>query len=383
MGFYNLNLDELSEYTDTSIEELKTKSYTDLEKMINNMTKEKFIEQNNKNAKDAEYERLVLKYFLPLPLLRHWFDDREIIFACAHTGITEHDLCQELCVNLGSKCYYSNSEYLRTSWEYVPQYDNCGRVLLKRKREKRDVYRITSHYQHCSHGQVIRHLLYERYPELSKFGFETYGMHSEENYEIYPKNGIYIPFAALMSGDIDFIIHRNREYCKSYNNGRYSPEECEKAFRTKEVLEMFDLIRIIGEKERAAGHLQSIVNEKGLYENVYGMTETNTSASGNIKLLQKDRLFKLDCAAPYALDRLLYEYLDMVKPVIATIHIYSITDYLGENGINLKVKSGESKQLNLKDENGKDYSGYIVHSTFGWSYGEEYDLTVRINPYHK
>lgn len=392
MGFYHLDLDALSEYTGTNIDELKQKSYDELDKMIKDMNTNKFIERNNRNAKDAEYERLVLKYFEPLPLLRHWFDEKEIVLACAHTGVSDYNLCQEMFVNPGDNCYCSNSEFIRTSWESVKQYDRHGRELMERKRKQMDVYRITNQYQGLSHGQVVLHLLYERYPELSKFGFSAYSMSGERDYEIYPKNGIYTSLTALMSGDVDFIIHRNREYCKSYNNGRYSPKECEKAFHTEDAMEMFNLIRTIGEKENAAGHSICAISEAGLFETAYDMIETGTSTSGGMKFLQQKasrsgnsgkRLLKLVCFTPYTVKQLLCEFMDMIKPAVVDVHICYVTDYFNEQGINLKVKTDDVNCLNLTDKSGKDYSDYIVNSTFGWSSDNNYDLTVRINPYHK
>ena len=392
MGFYHLDLDALSKYTGINIEELKQKSYDELEKMIKDMESDKIIKRNNRNASDEEYERLVLKYFEPLSLLRHWFDEKEIVLACAHTGVSNHDLCQEMFVNPGDTCYRSNNEFIRTSWESVPQYDAHGRELMERKRKQMDVYRIANQYQGLSHGQVILHLLYTHYPELSKFGFSAYGMSGEWDYEIYPKNNIYTSLTALMSGDIDFILHRNREYCKSYNNGRYSPAECEKAFHTKEAQEMFNLICKIGEKENVAGHSMCTVNENGQLETAHGLVETKVSASNNIKLLQQEAsrspagaqsAFKLACVTPYTVEQMLHEFIDMVKPTVVNVHICYVTDYLNEHGLNLKMGPEEADHMNIKDDNGKDYSGYIVNSTFGWSFGNKHDLTIRINPYHK
>ena len=93
-----------------------------LEAAIEAMKRDKFINQNNKNAQDKEYERLVIKYFTPFQFLRHWFDEREIVLACADSGITLRDLCSETNVEPGAKCHYSKAEYLRTSFESVPQY---------------------------------------------------------------------------------------------------------------------------------------------------------------------------------------------------------------------------------------------------------------------
>lgn len=388
MGLYYLNLDELSEYTGFTIDELKERSYTDLEFMMNNMKNDKIIARNNRNAQDDEYERLVLKYFEPVQFLRHWFDDKEIVFACAHTGITERDLCAEMVVEPGHKCLYKNNEYLRTSTELVPQYDTYGRELVERKRKKMDVYRVVNRYQGTRHGEVVLYLLYRRYPELVQFGFSAYSMSHEPNYEIYPNNHVYVPFAALMSGDIDAIIFRNREYCKQYNNGRFSPEECEKAFHTEEVLHMFDIIRKIGEKERAAGRHFIKLYDDGTVD-AGSLKLVNTSEISDMMLLMeeqskynilRDRRFRLECTlAPHSLKHVVNEYLKITNADFVNIHIYHTTDYLGEYSVDiLSVRKGETINDDAYTLNGFNYSDQIVHNTFGWIRGNTADLIIRI-----
>lgn len=385
MGFYHLNLDELSEYTGKTVDALKGESYQTLEKMIEDMKAAKFIDQNNKNATDDEFERLVLKYFQPLPLLRHWFDDKEIVLACAMTGVTEGRLCDKINVKPGLTCHHPNAEYIRTSVESVAQYDRYGRELIERKYEKRDVYRIASQYQGLCHGNVILHLLYERYPELEKFKFSAYSMSYGSEYEIYSGNNIYVPFAALMDGNIDAILFRNREYCKWYNNGRYSPAECEKAFHTDISHELFDIIRQVGEQERAAGHNSFHMNTNGKLASVDNMIQTKTSASGNIDFLMEQLRttnqpskcrFRLKYAAPYTVEQLVSEFLEMTNYQTINIHVCHITDYLGERGINVKIDRNKNMDV-YKNE--LSISGYVVHNTFGWSYGNTADLTIRIN----
>lgn len=391
MGLYCLDLDELALYKGVSVEELKGKSYADLEAMISYMKNDKIIRQNNRNAKDKEYERLVLTYFEPVSLLRHWFDEKDIIMACAMTGIRDRDLCEECMMPVGSICHVNNAEYLRTSVESVPQFDAKGHELLRRGSEKRDVYRIANRYQNVCQGKAILYMLYERYPDLGRFGFSAYGMSCmESNYEIYPKNGIYTPFTALMSGDIDAILFRNREYCRSYNHGRYSPEECEKAFHTEEALEMFDTIYRIGVKERTAGRFPVSKDENGRLVRTDGLKETKVSKTNNIIMLreknrysgQAEKLrFTLSCASTYSLERLVAEFLEMVKEASeVTIHVYHIRDYLGEYGIHMKVNPNWFGADTLKFErNGKDSSGYVVNNIFGWSKSSRYDLTLRID----
>lgn len=381
MGFYHLDLDKLSEYTGTCIDELKALSYAELESRIEDMERDKIIMRNSRNAGDAEYERLVLKYFEPVKFLRHWFSDREIILACAHTGVTESSLCQETHVKPGAKFWNGNSDFIRTSMEYVKQFDQYGREFAERIRMKRDVYREKSTYQHFCQGDVILHLLYGRYPALAKFGFSAYGMTGGYDYEIYPKNGIYTSFAALMSGDVDWIVHRNREYCRRYNNGRYSPEECEKALRTDEAQEMFGIIRDIGKKECIKGHSPITINADGRCVHADGLMEAGISKTGNVKLLLEPdrypgmkRRFKLKCAKPCTAACLAAEYMQMTNASSVAVRICHVADYLGEYGIKMEFDTAGGFV-----KGGIDTSNYIVYDSFGWIYQGRAELMLRID----
>lgn len=379
MGYYHLDLDQLAAFTGRPIEDLKNESYASLEAMIKDMEHEKFIKQNRKNAQDAEYERLVLKYFEPRELLGHWFDDKEIVLSCAGTGITERDLCQEINVEPGSRCWYTNAEYIRTSVESVRQFDKQGRELMESARMKRDVYRVANKYQSLHHGQVVLDLLYGRYPELAKFGFTAYGMScGEQDYEIYPKNDIYTSLTALLSGDVDWILHRNWEYCKWYNNGRYSEAECEKAFRTKEAQEMFDIIQGIGEKERALGHMPFTVLESGAIITAQHLITTRVSDSGNVTLLMKKdqsrtdkNCFKLATAAPYTVERMVAEFLGMTNGAKIILHVAHKSDHLMEHSIEVPNVLNPSIDPRV--------DGHIVYDSFGWMQNGVCDLTLRVD----
>lgn len=383
MGSYYLNLDELSEYTGESVADLKKRSYMDLETMIENMQADKIMKRNNRNAADAEYERLVFRYFQPFPFLKHWFDEREIVLACAHTGVTVSDLCQEVKIQPGYKCGLSNAEYLRTSFESVPQFDKMGRELMQRKQEKMDVYRVASHYQGLCHGKVILHLLYGRYPELAKFEFNAYGMDSCSSYEIYPKTGVYVPFEALMDGDIDAILLRNRDYCAWYNNGRYTTEECEKAFRSEKVMEMFDVIRKISEKERAAGHSFFGMNSDENPVDMNDLKQTVVSKDGNLELFETElrptdrkKNFKIRCAAPCTVEHLINEYREMTGRSCINICICHITDYLREYGINIKIRSQATDWMKQMTE---DCFKHTVYSASGHIHNGTATLIIRID----
>ncbi len=257
MGFYHLDLDALSKWANEPVESLKTRSYGELEELIAKMQADKIKNQNRKNAEDIEYERLVLKYLEPMGLLSPWFDEREIILACAHTGVTDRDLCSTAHCALGQEMadYNKKAEFLRESKESVDQFDAHGRRLAEPKWEMRRVYRVTNPYQGLRHGPVILDLLYGRYPALQPFAFSAYSASYDRNdsYEIYAKNSIYVPFTALMTGNVDAVIYRNRTYWKWYS-GKKGLVEAEERLRSEEGRALLSQIQAVGEQERILGH---------------------------------------------------------------------------------------------------------------------------------
>lgn len=383
MGFHYLELDDLSAYTGIPVKELKKKPYVELESDIEVMKRDKFIKQNNQNAQDKEYERLVIKYFTPFRFLRRWFDEREIVLACADSGITLRDLCSETNVEPGAKCHYSEAEYLRTSFESVPQYDNHGRELAERKREKRDVYRIVNPYQGTKHGDVVRKLLYDRYSELEKFGFSFYSM-DHTDYEIYPKNGIYVNFAAMMSGNVDAILFRNEEYCKWYNNGRYSLKGHKEAIVTDEAREMFDLIRRIGENEKAIGHTPVYTDRKGILCMPYGTKFTQDK--DDVRLFMEDRnqtgiatyrRFILDYPENTTVEKLVAAFHNMYSSRSMEITVAHKEDYLCDHAISVHINGEPGHCYVAMDPEKPDSSICPVTNTFGYLRNGIVNLIIR------
>ena len=78
-----------------------------------------------------------------------------------------------------------------------------------------------------------------------QFGFESYGMDHgpEEKYEIYPKNHIYTPFQALLSGDIETIKKRNLTYGTSRNFGEYTVSKVKERLSGEETGHYFEVIQ--------------------------------------------------------------------------------------------------------------------------------------------
>lgn len=383
MGFHYLELDDLSAYTGIPVKELKKKPYVELESDIKAMKEDKFRNQNSQNAQDKEYERLVIKYFTPFQFLRRWFDEREIVLACADSGLTERDLCEETNMKQGMKCPYPNAEYLRTSFESVRQFDSRGRELAERVREKRDVYRVVNQYQHLKHGKVIQKLLYDRYPELEKFGFSFYGM-DHTDYEIYPKNGIYVNFAAMMSGNVDAILFRNEEYCKWYNNGRCSLNGHKEAIATDEAKEMFDLIRRIGENEKAIGRTPVYTDSKGTLCMPYG-TKFMQDKDG-IRLFMEEcnktgtaayRRFILDYPENTTVEKLVTAFHNMYSSHSMEITVAHKEDYLCTHAVSVRINGEPGHCYAAMDPEKPDSGICPVTNTFGYLRNGIANLIIR------
>ena len=155
------------------------------------------------------------------------------------------ELVSEVPVRQGHKYWDNNAEYLRTSWESLPRYTKSGEELMERERAMCDVYRVKNQYQRLQHGKIVLELLYSTFPELMQFGFEAYGMdyEPEEKYEIYPKNHIYTPFQALLSGDIETIKKRNLTYGTSRNFGEYTVSKVKERLSGEETGHYFEVIQ--------------------------------------------------------------------------------------------------------------------------------------------
>lgn len=376
-------LEEMAQHYGIEIPMLKEKTYAELELMEKKMNEAKFLERKNYNAEDEEYRHIVLKYFMPVKFLESWFTLDEIVLACADTGVEKQDICEEHPVVPGKKCGYDNSEYLRTSFEYVRQYTKDGRELANMERQKMDVYRVPNGHQSIKHGDVILKLLYDRYPELKEFDFSAYGMdYGSEHYEIYPKNGIYTNFTALMTGNIDHILYRNREYCKLYNNGRYSPEECEKAFRTENALKMFDCIRRIGYNEKELGH-SPIRNEKGsrFIDSMEFIMESDGMSFFKRLTTSYSRNFVIWTDKSVSVEHFLDTYVKFMKGYahMTELSICLETDYLTDNKQTVvfdheDVIKRPCPMLVLYDA----YEGHNVTGCFGCITGGRADLVIRV-----
>lgn len=240
---YRINFKELSEYFNRTIEDLKQETYASLEKLEEQMIKEKAEDQAKRNAVDTEFIRLTKKYFAMWHLLTSFRTESEVIVAVSK-HMCDSDLVSEYPVREGYKCWLEDAEFVRTSWESLPRYTKSGEQLMECERAKCDVYRAANRYQHLRHGKVVLELSANTFPELKEFGYQAYGLQCqpEESYEIYPKNNIYTPFQALLKGDIKAIWKRNLDYAFSYNSGVYTVSKTEERLNSEEAKHYFDVI---------------------------------------------------------------------------------------------------------------------------------------------
>lgn len=377
MGFrYFLDLDELSDDTKIPVSELKRKTFEELEQMSENMKKNKNHVRCENSKNDPEYVSLIRKYFRPISILTPWFSEKEIVFACAECGINEQNLCEKFPVRPESRCPYAKSDYLRTSVESVPQYDSKGRELMERAYKKMDVYRVPNRYQGTCHGRVILKLLYGRYPELETFGFSAYEYSEGENYEIYTKNHIYVPLAALMSGNVDAVRYRILDYLETYNNRSYT-EQIMKALRSNETKDLFRTIRSIGARERENGHFPFIQRKNGTWKTVSGLDEAETA--GDIRLFWKTEKYSSKSRFLLHADHP-FTALDAVNALRAAkdpselhVCIAHEEDYNLNHAVNILLRKGTSEETLESCSTGE----MTVTGNFGWTRGSEYHLILR------
>lgn len=242
---YYVDLEGLSQFYKIEKESLKGKTYNELKKMEEDMKRKKADILASNHERDAEFARIVRKFFIPFQYLLQWFTEEDIIRACA-INVTEQDIVSYYSVRSGSEYAFPDAEYVKTGMDYIPRYTKSGERLMYGEHTKCDTYRIRNHYQGVCHGKVILHLLYEKYPRLQEYKFSAYEYTAYEYpgklpYEIYAKN-VYFPFAALMEKDIAAIIKRNQEYAVSYNHGEYTPGKVAARLESEGVRKLFQVI---------------------------------------------------------------------------------------------------------------------------------------------
>lgn len=248
-----LDLDAVARFLNKNVEEVIKMPMGDVIQAQQDFEEQRIRDNIASLKQDENYSALIRKFFIPFRMLSRYFTEDEIVQACAEHNIKEMDLCQEICIPLSrNSSYYHNHpehySYKETAFRYISQYDLAGRELAERKRERCEVFMGKSNYQGIVHGEVIKSLLLNRFPELSAYNIECYGINcAEDNYEVYisksdakNKGSIYTPFDALMAGDTEKILERNESYCKFYNNGTYSLPEWEK--RKEEYADIFELV---------------------------------------------------------------------------------------------------------------------------------------------
>lgn len=253
MNIIRFDLDTIAGYLGKNTEEVKEMPVKDVLQAQQDLDKQKIQDNIASLRRDENYPELIRKFFTPYEMLSGYFTEDEIVQACAEHNIKENDLCKEIKIPLSESSEYYHSHpgqysYKETDFRYISRYDRWGRELAEKKRAKCKIFLAKSDYQGHVHGDIIRSLLLSRFPELSAYNVDCYGMSFEkDNYEVYISKkeaenpgSIYTPFDALMTGDVEAIRERNRSYCEMYHNGAYSLPEWEK--RKEEYADLFELV---------------------------------------------------------------------------------------------------------------------------------------------
>lgn len=117
------------------------------------------------------------------------------------------------------QCFFTDHEFIKGR-DYEAHYTAPGYEMT-----------VPCQYQGYKHGSIIKSILIDMFPYLSKYSFDCYALSGKANdYEIYLKTKdeghIYIPIAALKTKDINIIINRMQSYWKWYY--RDKPEQFNK-----------------------------------------------------------------------------------------------------------------------------------------------------------
>lgn len=251
-----INFNTLKSFYHTTDETLNNATINEILKMNNDMLATKEKERFETTKQDAEFKDAVIKYFTPFQMLSKYWTTDEIVTACAkHTTISSIRQIMSIPVeNLSNPQRFAENnhyEYIGIDWGNVRQFTKTGEELLYAKRCECHNFYIPSHYQSIIHGKIILELLYTKYPELKEFKFAAYGFEPYGYaYEIYPETiNCYTPFDALLNSDIDAIIARNEDYCKSYNCGEYTPNKWNERVKSPEIQHYFDVVKSLTKGE--------------------------------------------------------------------------------------------------------------------------------------
>lgn len=120
-----IDFEELGKFYGITMDELKAKSYFELEKMEAEMSNSRSL----KKLSDANFSYVARKFLICFEFLNQWFSEDEIIAAtCRNADM--NDLTEEYNFPVGMKCPYQKSEFLGTKQVTVREYDKNGREYL-------------------------------------------------------------------------------------------------------------------------------------------------------------------------------------------------------------------------------------------------------------
>lgn len=230
--FFRADLNKIASFLKKTVDEVKSLSILDLEKVMEDMKKVE-IEETAKNPpileKNIEFFRsygkfvdlfgkdIVDKYLGMIPFKDLTTNVRyEVGTAPKYKGFVGDFLKKEMWTI--KKSHPKSSQY------YKDDYTMCEKWV------------IPSQYQGLMHKRIIEPILLEKFDWLNEFEYSIYEISFNGIPEFYVKTScgksLYVPYKAFLGKDIEQIKTRNREYLnwyyndsnKSYDELIYTPE---------------------------------------------------------------------------------------------------------------------------------------------------------------
>lgn len=252
-------LTDLCKHFKMDIDQIKAKSYAELEKMVQTMNHDKQLLDIENRTKDANFIRCVLMYddILYL-LLRYWSYDDAMNAIAKYT--TLHDLTKEIAIPIDDKShtfYETHFQKIDTRMASIPQFDNKGRQLMESKYCKCYIYELPASYRYLSNAKPLEELLKKTFPQLNELESNIYGLHNLpsdmtertktlDQFILYAhlenKTTWNVPLKALMTHNSQSIIDATMDYAKSYNSGYYTPENIAQKINEPASQHFFEIV---------------------------------------------------------------------------------------------------------------------------------------------
>lgn len=216
--FFKADLNKVASFLKKTIEEVKSLSILELEKILGEM-KEAEVRNKTKNPpileKNIEFFRsygrfvdlfgkdVVDKYLGMIPFEDLTTDVHyEVGTAPKYKGFVGDFIKKEMWTI--KKSHPKSSQY------YKDYYTMCEKWV------------IPSQYQGLMHKRIIEPILLEKFNWLNEFEYSIYELGFSENPEFYIGTScgksLYVPYKAFLRKDIEQIKTRNRDYLNWYYN---------------------------------------------------------------------------------------------------------------------------------------------------------------------